>query len=101
MTVKRRARVQARPDRTRDAPRSPLVSLWDWRASNQHLFPSDPSLRWHLRHHRAPYIDAGALLEIGGRFFVDAPKFESVLREVGSRIAAGRAPDPVEPEAAT
>ena len=100
MMVKRRARLQAKPERTRDAPRTPLIGLWDWRASNPHLFPSDTSLRWHLRQHRDDYITAGALLEIAGRFVVDPVKFERVLREVGARVAAGRAPDPIEPAAA-
>ncbi len=93
MTVaKRRARVQAKPERTKDAPRSPLVGLWDWRASNSHLFPSDTSLRWHLRQYRDEYIAAGALLEVAGRFVIDPPRFEATLRDVGARIAAKRPP---------
>lgn len=92
-------RVQAKPERTKDAPRAPLVLLWDWRAANAHLFASDTGLRWHLRKHRDAYVEAGALLEIGGRLFADPPKFEVVLREVGQRVAAERSAD-VEPEAA-
>jgi hypothetical protein len=96
-TTKRRARVQAKPERTHDAPRTPLVGLFDWRASNPHLFPSDVSLRWHLRRFRDRYIAAGTLLEIAGRLVVDPQKFESVLREVSARAAAERE---TEPEAA-
>jgi hypothetical protein len=81
-------RVQAKPERSRDAPRTSLVLLWDWRASNQHLFPSDTSLRWHLRQHRNAYVKAGALLTIGGRFFVDPPRFEQTLRLVGAEAAS-------------
>jgi hypothetical protein len=88
--AKRRARVQAKPERIRDAPRAALVGAFDWRASNNHLFPSDTALRWHLRNHRDAYIAAGALMEIGGRLVVDPPKFEEVLREVGQRVAAAR-----------
>ena len=84
-------RVQAKPKRVRAVPRLPLVGLWDWRAANAHLFPSDVSLRWHLRIHRQAYTDSGALLEVGGRHFCDPVKFETTLREVGARIAGGTA----------
>jgi hypothetical protein len=97
ISPKRRARVQAKPERVRDAPRAPFVGLFDWRSSNPHLFPSDTSLRWHLRRYREEYVAAGALLEIAGRLVVDPRKFESVLREVGARAAAERG---TEPEAA-
>ena len=89
MSTKPRARVQAKPEKRR-APRSRLVSIWAWRARNAHLFPSDTSLRWHLRKHRDAYVTAGALLEIGGRFVCDAEKMDAVLREVGARVAAER-----------
>ena len=74
-----------------EAPRVALVQLWDWRASNSHLFASDTSLRWHLRRHRDTYVQAGALLRLTDRDFVDPPAFERVLREIGMRAAAGSA----------
>jgi hypothetical protein len=86
----RRARTQAKPERTQGAPRSALVSLWDWRAANPHLFPSDTSLRWHLRKHRDKYVASGALLEVAGRFVCDPQKMELTLREVGAYVAAER-----------
>lgn len=86
-STKRRARTQAKPERVRDAPRAQMVSIWDWRASNPHLFPSDTSLRWHLRRHRAAYISAGALLKLAGRFVVDPVKFEQTMRFVGQQVA--------------
>ncbi len=86
----KRARTQAKPERVRDAPRAALVGAFDWRGANPHLFPTDTSLRWHLRRYRERYIAAGALLEIAGRLVVDPLKFESVLREVGQRVAADR-----------
>lgn len=97
-STKRRARAQARPERARDIPRSSLVSLWEWRAENAHLFPSDTSLRWHLRKHRDAYTKTGALLQVAGRFVVIPEKFEAVLREVGQRVAVERS---AEVEAAT
>jgi len=84
------SRVQAKPERIRAAPRSLLVNLSDWRAANPHLFPSDTSLRWHLRKHRGAYIAAGALLEISGRHVCDPEKMETTLRTVGMRVAAER-----------
>lgn len=90
LNSKHRARVQAKPQRIRDTPRVDLTSVWDWRAGNPHLFPSDASLRWHLRKHRDAYIVVGALMEIAGRLYCDPPKFEQVLREVGGRLAAER-----------
>lgn len=71
-------------------PRSALVSLWDWRSANAHLFPSEVSLRWHLRKYRADYIAAGALLEVAGRLVCDPAKMEEALRKVGARVAAER-----------
>lgn len=99
MSATTKRRVQAKPERARDVPRSSLVSLWDWRRENSHLFPSDTSLRWHLRKHRAAYVEAGALLEVAGRHTIDVPKFEAVLREVGQRVAADRGQEPIEPAA--
>jgi hypothetical protein len=90
MAANPKRRVQAKPERVRDIPRSTLVNAWDWRAQNAHLFPSDTSLRWHLRKHRPAYVEAGALLEIGGRHMIDVEKFEAVLRQVGQRVAAER-----------
>ena len=90
-TTKRRARVQAKPHDEQEAPRSALVNLWQWRAANAHLFPSDTSLRWHLRKHRDAYLAAGALIEVGGRHVCDPAKMDATLREVGARVAAERA----------
>jgi hypothetical protein len=90
MTAATKRRVQAKPERARDILRSELVSLWDWRSENAHLFPSDTAARWHLRQHRDAYVKAGALLQIGGRHVIDVLKFEAVLREVGQRVAAER-----------
>ena len=87
VSTKRRARTQAKPERVRDAPRAAMVPIWDWRASNPHIFPTDMSLRWHLRRHRVAYIAAGALLKLAGRFVIDPPKFEETMRRVGQQVA--------------
>ncbi|MCC6609606.1 MAG: hypothetical protein IT515_08050 [Burkholderiales bacterium] len=82
-TITKSKRVQAKPEPTRDVPRSSLVGLWDWRRSNGHLFVSDTALRWFLRKHRDRFIEAGALFLVNGRQQVDPEKFEPVLREIG------------------
>jgi hypothetical protein len=71
-----------------DVPRCSLVLLWDWRAANTHLFPSDESLRWHLRKHRTEYVNAGALVRLTDRDFVSPKKFVAVLMVIGRRAAA-------------
>ena len=88
--TKRPRRTQAKPERVTDAPRSGLLNLWQWRERNAHLFPSDTSLRWHLRQHRETYIAAGALFEVGGRYVCDPAKFEQTLRTVGTVAARSR-----------
>jgi len=70
-----------------------LISLWDWRAANPHLFSSNEALRWHLRQHRNEYIRADALFMIAGRYTIDPSRFEVVLRAVGQRIAVGASVD--------
>ena len=81
-------RTQAKPERTGDAPRSPLVLAWDYRWANAHLFATDAALRWFIRQNRAELLAAVALLRIGGRYFVDPPKFEQAMRAIGSRGVA-------------
>lgn len=93
MTINRRAgRAQGRPasPEPKQVPRSALSNLWKWRARNNHLFPSDTSLRWHLRQHRNEYVASGALFEIAGRLACDPPKMEETLRKIGARAAAER-----------
>jgi hypothetical protein len=46
-----------------------------------------------LRRYRAQYIEAGALLELAGRFVVDPLRFEATLRHVGRQIAAEAKPE--------
>jgi hypothetical protein len=91
MTTKHRARPR-KPEQHAEVapPRSGLVNLWDWRASNAHLFPTDISLRWHLRQHRDVYVESGALLEIAGRHVCDPAKMEATLRAVGASVATAR-----------
>jgi hypothetical protein len=91
MTIKqpqRAPRVQAKPT---PAPTAPLVGLvlWsDYARANAHVFPSEASLRWAIRRYRHVLLEHRALLEIGGRTFIDPVRFEVAIREIGVRAAA-------------
>ena len=56
MSVTKRARTQAKPERIRDAPRTALVSLWDWRVQPAfipigHVAPLAPQATPRRLHH--------------------------------------------------
>lgn len=67
-----------------------LMPWRDWRAENAHLFPTDISMRWSIRQHRKTYVGSGALLEIGGRLFVDPSKMDAAIRTIGTNAALSR-----------
>lgn len=67
-----------------------LQSLAVFQAANAHIFPSVASLRWFYRQHRAELIEAGAVVEIGGRLHVNAPIFAAQAIEIGGKVAAAR-----------
>ena len=76
----------------RDVP-SLLDSLQDletYQPSNNHIFPSIPSLRWYIRSHRGELIKSGALIEVAGRLLIDAPKFARKVLAIGAKVAAAR-----------
>lgn len=82
-----------RPGRRKITPRADvpamknLCSFPTYQAANAHIFPTKASLEWFYRAHRARLVEAGAVLQISARLFVDAPKFERALMEI-SKIPA-------------
>jgi hypothetical protein len=68
-----------------------LVPLTEYREQRQHLFPSNGSLEWFVRKHRATLIEAGALLMIGGRHFAHPEKFDAYIPGAGKEAAASHA----------
>ncbi len=70
-----------------------------WASRNHHLFPTETSFRWFLRRHRNRLTDAGALVRIGGRWFVDMSKWPAAFAECIRRDTLG-APQPCEGVAA-
>jgi hypothetical protein len=67
-----------------------FVSLDALQEQLKTFFPSDTSLSWHLRQHRAEYITAGAIIVIGRRVFAHPEKFKRTMPEVAARAAAKR-----------
>lgn len=67
-----------------------LLSLQEHQHLNQRFFPSLESERWYLRQHRQELVDAGAVLYIGGRLWIDAKKFEAHMVAAGHEAAKRR-----------
>lgn len=73
---------------------SPLRGLKkpaEYRAARAHIFPSDLSLHWFMRTRRAGLVQAGAMLKVGGRIFVDERAFDAAVLELGQRDIAEQA----------
>jgi hypothetical protein len=69
---------------------SPLAALKrpkDYRIGREHVFPSDGSLEWYMRARRPELERAGALVRVGGIWYVHAPRFDEYLLN-GRRVAA-------------
>jgi hypothetical protein len=69
---------------------SPLAALQRphaYRVGREHVFPSAGSLDWYTRTHRDKLHRAGALVKVGGVWYVHAPRFDAFLLS-GGRVAA-------------
>lgn len=67
-----------------------LVPMLEYQQARPHLFPSEQSMRWYVRQHRAALIEADALVMIAGRYLMDPSATDAfVLR--GGKAAALRA----------
>lgn len=67
-----------------------LVTPLDYQVARSNLFPSEASLRWQLRAHRARLEASGAVLRIAGRLLVDPVRFDQALIDIargGARSA--------------
>ncbi len=67
-----------------------LVTRDNYRATRQHIFPSEGSFEWHLRQNRNRLIRAGALVLIAGRWHVHPQAYDCVLMEDGTKAAQRR-----------
>lgn len=59
-----------------------LVSPKDYQASRSRIFPSESSLRWHLRLHRTELAAGGAVVRIAGRILIDPLRFDDVVLQL-------------------
>lgn len=64
-----------------------LVSLSEYREGRQRVFPSNGSLQWYLRQHKAGLVAAGALLLIAGRWQVAPDSFDAYVIRIGASDA--------------
>lgn len=56
----------------------------DYVNERSHVFQSMESFRYFLRKHRTLLFERGALLEIGGRILIVAPKFDQCIFDICS-----------------
>lgn len=66
----------------------PLAGLQRYRTYRQgreHVFPSDGTLEWFCRTQRDKLTRCGALVKVGGLWFINAPKFDAYVMN-GGRI---------------
>lgn len=69
---------------------TPLAALMRpsaYRETRGHIFPSEGSLEWFARTHRDELRRFGALVEVGGRVFVHAQRFDEYVLN-GGKVAA-------------
>lgn len=60
-------------------PLAALQRLSAYRRGREHVFPSDGTLEWFTRAQRAKLLQCGALVKVGGLWFVNAPKFDAFV----------------------
>ena len=66
-----------------EPPLAALQRLSAYRRGREHVFPSDGTLEWFTRTQRAKLLQCGALVKVGGLWFVNAPKFDAYVMSGG------------------
>jgi hypothetical protein len=64
-----------------------LLSRAAYRESRSHLYPSETSLAWYLRQHKAGLVQCGALLLHGNRWLINAAKMDAYVVDAGAAAA--------------
>lgn len=70
------------------SPLNDLQRLDAYQRRTAHIFPGLESIRWYVRQHRDDLNHCGALLTIAGRLWVNTPKFDQCVLDLG-RAAHG------------
>lgn len=60
-----------------------LLTVAEWVALRPDLYPAEHAFDWRWRVHKRIYIEAGAVLLIGGRRMIDPSACERVELEIG------------------
>jgi hypothetical protein len=55
----------------------------EYRSERTRIFPSDGSFEWYSRTHREQLVEAGAMIRVGGKWFVHAPRFDAFVLNGG------------------
>jgi len=65
-----------------------LVPLAQYQESRASFFPSLESARWAVRQQRPALVEAGALVKIADRLFLDPTRADRVFVDAGKESAA-------------
>lgn len=68
-------------------PLAVLLRPGEYRAQRGHIFPSEGSLEWYTRTHSAALQRAGAIVKVGGRWFIHEQHFDDFVL-TGGKVAA-------------
>lgn len=69
-----------------------LVTPSEYQAARARIFPSEASLRWHLRVNRSELVAGGALLRVAGRLLVDPERLDALVMAIATRAEANDSP---------
>ncbi|MDP3819908.1 MAG: hypothetical protein Q8R33_00385 [Burkholderiales bacterium] len=67
------------------SPVKPLQAFWE---THRQFFPSEGSLSWFVREHKAQLVKSGALLLMRGSWNVNETVFEQTMVEIARADAA-------------
>lgn len=66
------------------SPLSKLVNTEGYQRRNPHVFAGPESVKWYIRKNREALATAGALLNIAGRHWIDADKFDVCVLQLSA-----------------
>lgn len=66
-----------------------LLTVEQYREARSHVFASPSAIEWHIRTHKREWIEAGALLVIAGRRFINPAAADGLVLRIGQAAAQG------------
>jgi hypothetical protein len=64
-----------------------LVPMLEYQQARPHLFPSEQSMRWYVRQHRAALVEADALVMVARRYLVVPSAIDAFVLRGGKATA--------------